>query len=92
MDSLKNLGRYVQMGVFAEEVTADWNVMGDGKELTIIGSHLSALTFPSVIKGIESGLIKTEGLISHKFALADWKEAFQTAEKDPNAVKIMLLP
>ena len=92
MDSLKNLGRYVQMGVFAEEVTADWNVIGDGKELTIIGSHLSALTFPSVIKGIESGLIKTEGLISHKFALADWKEAFQTAEKDPNAVKIMLVP
>lgn len=92
MDSLKNLGRYVQMGVFAEEVTADWNTIGDGKELTIIGSHLSALTFPAVIKGIASGLIKTDGLISHKFALADWKEAFEVAEKDPNAVKVMLIP
>lgn len=92
MDSLKNLGRYVQMGVFAEEVTADWNTIGDGKELTIIGSHLSALTFPAVIKGITSGLIKTDGLISHKFALADWKEAFETAEKAPNAVKVMLIP
>lgn len=92
MDSLKNLGRYVQMGVFAEEVTADWNTIGDGKELTIIGSHLSALTFPAVIKGIASGLIKTDGLISHKFALADWKEAFEAAEKDPNAVKVMLIP
>lgn len=92
MDSLRNLGRYVQMGVFAEEVTADWNVIGDGKELTIIGSHLSALTFPAVIKGIESGLIKTKGLISHKFNLADWKLAFETAEKDSSAVKIMLVP
>lgn len=92
MDSLKNLGRYVQMGVFAEEVTADWNTIGDGKELTIIGSHLSALTFPAVIKGIASGLIKTDGLISHKFDLADWKEAFEAAEKDPNAVKVMLIP
>lgn len=92
MDSLKNLGRYVQMGVFAEEVTADWNTIGDGKELTIIGSHLSALTFPAVIKGIASGLIKTDGLISHKFDLADWTEAFQVAEKDPNAVKVMLIP
>ncbi len=92
MSALKNLGRYVQMGVFAEEVTADWNIIGDGKELTIIGSHLSALTFPAVIKGIESGLIKTDGLISHKYPLADWKAAFDTAEKDPNAVKVMLIP
>lgn len=92
MNALKNLGRYVQMGVFAEEVTADWNTIGDGKELTIIGSHLSALTFPSVIKGIESGLIKTEGLISHQFPLADWDKAYETAEKDPNAMKVMLVP
>lgn len=73
MDSLKNMGRYVQMGVFAEEVKADWNTIRDGKELKIIGSHLSALTFPAVIKGIENGLIKTDGLISHKFKLEDWK-------------------
>ena len=92
MDSLKNLGRYVQMGVFAEEVKADWNVIGDGKELTIIGSHLSALTYPAVIKGIKNGLIKTEGLISHSYKLENWKEAFEATEKDPNAVKIMLVP
>lgn len=91
MDSLKNLGRYVQMGVFAEEVKADWNTIGDGKELTIIGSHLSARTYASVIKGIASGEIKTEGLISHKFRLADWKEAFETTEA-PDAMKIMLEP
>lgn len=91
MDSLKNLGRYVQMGVFAEEVKADWNTIGDGKELTIIGSHLSALTYASVIKGIADGEIKTEGLISHKFKLADWEEAFKTTEAD-DAMKIMLEP
>lgn len=92
LDSLINRGRFVQMGVFAEEVTADWNIIGDGKELQIIGSHLSALTYPSVIKGIEHGLIKAEGLITHKFPLADWKTAFEAAEKDPNALKVMLIP
>ena len=92
LNALVNLGRYVQMGVFAEEVTADWNTIGDGKELQIIGSHLSALTFPAVIRGIESGLLKTEGLISHQFSLAQWKEAFEVAEVDPNAVKVMLVP
>lgn len=92
MNALKNLGRYVQMGVFAEEVKADWNIIGDGKELHIIGSHLSALTYPAVIKGIESGLIKTDGLISHSYKLEDWQKAFEVAEKDPNAIKVMLVP
>ena len=92
LDALRNHGRFVQMGVFAEEVKADWNVIGDGKELHIIGSHLSALTYPSVIEGIRTGLIKTEGLISHTFSLQDWEKAFQEAEKNPDAMKIMLVP
>ncbi len=91
LESLRNLGRYVQMGVFAEEVKADWNTIGDGKELTIIGSHLSGLTYDSVINGIASGAIKTEGLISHTFKLKDWEEAFKMTEA-PDAMKIMLEP
>ncbi len=89
---LRNMGTYVQIGVFPDEVKADWNLIADGKELTIKGSHLSALTYPSVIHGIQQGLIKTEGLISHRFQLKDWKEAFETAEKDPEAMKVMLVP
>ena len=89
---LKNKGRYVQMGVFADEVTADWNVIGDGKELSIYGSHLSAKTYPSVIRGIQSGLIKTDNLISHVFKLEDCKEAFEAADKGPDVLKIMLVP
>lgn len=92
LESLKNLGKYVQMGVFANLVRTDWNIIGDGKELFIYGSHLSALNYPSVIKGIESGLIKTDGLISHKYKLEHWQEAFEVAEKSEDAVKVMLVP
>ncbi len=92
LECLTNRGRFVQMGVFAEEVKADWNIIGDGKELRIIGSHLSALTYPAVIKGIQSGLLKTEGLVSHHFPLADWQQAFEAAEKDPDAMKVALVP
>lgn len=92
LDALKNRGRYVQMGVLSDLVRADWNIIGDGKELTIIGSHLSANVYPSVIRGIQKGLIKTEGLISHSFKLEDWKEAFEAAETLPDAIKIMLEP
>jgi 2-desacetyl-2-hydroxyethyl bacteriochlorophyllide A dehydrogenase len=89
---LRNLGRFVQMGVFAEEVKADWNTIGDGKELIIKGSHLSALTYYSVIDGISRGMIKTDGLISHMLPLADWQRAFEIAEKDPDAIKVALKP
>ncbi|MBQ6363125.1 MAG: alcohol dehydrogenase catalytic domain-containing protein [Lachnospiraceae bacterium] len=92
MDCLKNLGRYVQMGVVSDFVKTDWNLIGDGKELTIIGSHLSAKVYPAVIRGMEKGLIRTDGLISHKFRLKDWEQAFETAASDPNAVKVMLEP
>ena len=92
LNCLRNHGRYVQMGVLSDLVTADWNTIGDGKELTIIGSHLSAKVYPAVIRGIEKGLIKTDGLISHCFKLQDWAKAYETAEKDPAAVKIMLEP
>lgn len=92
MGALRNKGRYVQMGVLSDYVTADWNIIGDGKELTIIGSHLSAKVYPAVIRGIRKGHIKTDGLISHRFKLEDWKAAYETAEKSPDAVKIMLEP
>lgn len=46
----------------------------------------------SGLGAIEKGLIRTDGLISHTYKLADWKEAFETAANDPNAVKVMLEP
>lgn len=92
LEMLKNMGRYIQMGVLSDEVSADWNMIGDGKELKIIGSHLSGKTYDAVIRGMERGLIKTEGLISHRFPLKDWEKAFDTAENSPDAVKVMLIP
>ena len=80
------------MGVFAEEVSADWNIIGDGKELQIIGSHLSALTYSAVIEGIKQGRIRTDGLISHRYALKNWLAAFEMAEKSGEATKVMLIP
>ena len=44
------------------------------------------------MKSILDGSIYTEGLISHAFKMEDWKEAFEVAEKDPDAFKVMLIP
>lgn len=92
LNLLANHGRYVQFGVLSELVTTDWNIIGDGKELTIKGSHLSGLTFASTIKGIETGLIKTHGLVSEIVALDNWKQAFETLETRKDVMKIALSP
>lgn len=92
LNCLRNHGRFVQMGVFSDPVTADWNIIGDGKELHIFGSHLSGNTYPAVIKGISQGRILTDDLITHRFSLTDWKRAFETAESGPGARKVVLVP
>jgi len=92
LESIRNLGRFVQFGVFPKAISADWNIIGDTKEIDILGSHLGPYCYAPVIKGIGNGSIKTEGVVSHSFSLSDWKQAFETAEKDETAIKVALIP
>ena len=92
MDALRFRGRYVQFGVFPKAITVDWNDIGDGKELDICGAHLAPFCYEPVMKGIMDGSIHTDGLISHSFPMEQWEKAFEIAEKDPSAFKVMLKP
>jgi len=91
-EAIRNRGRFVEMGVFPKPITADFNYIGDGKEIDIYGSHLSPDCYEPVIQGMLDGSIVTNGLVSHTYRLADWKAGFETAEKDPDAFKVILIP
>lgn len=92
LNIVRNMGRYVQFGVFAKDVTADWNIIGDTKHMDVVGSHLSGHCYAPVMKGMVNGSMKTDGVLSHKFPLLDWEKAFEVAEKDPTAFKVSLIP
>ncbi len=92
LNAIANFGTFVQFGVFADLIKADWNIIGDTKEINIHGSHLSAHCYKAVIEGILDGSIKTNGVISHIFNLEDWQKAFETAEKNDMAIKVALMP
>ena len=79
MDMIRKLGRFVEFSVFGAATTFDWSVIGDGKELDVLGSHLSPYCFPFVIDHIADGSLKTDGMIRHLFALKDWEKAFDFA-------------
>lgn len=90
--AIRNLGRFVEFGVFPSEITADWNIIGDTKEIDILGAHLGPYCYPAVIAGLANGSIRGEGVISHQFPLTEWEKAFETAEKNPDAIKVALIP
>ncbi|QEK18961.1 Erythritol/L-threitol dehydrogenase [[Clostridium] hylemonae DSM 15053] len=43
LKAIRNLGRFVQFGVFKEKISADWNIIGDTKRsisLAPISDHI----------------------------------------------------
>jgi threonine dehydrogenase-like Zn-dependent dehydrogenase len=79
MQMVRKLGRFVEFSVFAEPTTLDWSIIGDRKELDVLGAHLSPYCFPFVIENIASGKLKTNGVVSRTFLLEDWTTAFEYA-------------
>ncbi len=76
---VRKLGRFVEFSVFAQETTVDWSIIGDSKELDLLGSHLSPYCYPFVIENIYNGKLKTDGLITNCFPIEEWEKAFEYA-------------
>ena len=75
----RKLGRFVEFSVFGSETTVDWSIIGDRKELDILGSHLSPYAYPFVIENMVKGNLKTDGVVSSYFTLEEWEKAFDYA-------------
>lgn len=79
LKAIRKLGRFVEFSVFGEATTVDWTLIGDNKELDVLGSHLSPYCYPFVIENIANGKLKTDGVVSRYFTLDQWEEAFEYA-------------
>ncbi|GMO29660.1 MAG: alcohol dehydrogenase catalytic domain-containing protein [Spirochaetaceae bacterium] len=89
---IRKLGVFVEFSVFGSDTTVDWSIIGDRKELDIRGSHLSPYCFPFVIDGINSGALKTNGVLKTTFKLEEWEKAFDYASGKYGDFKIGLVP
>lgn len=79
LDMVRKLGRFVEFSVFGSAATIDWSIIGDGKELDVLGSHLSPYCYPFVIEHISNGDLKTKGVVSSIYHIDEWEEAFDKA-------------
>lgn len=93
MEMIRKLGRFVEFSVFGHPTTLDWSVIGDQKELDVLGAHLSPYCFPAVIDWIDRGLIGTAGVAKTILPLDDWQEAYRIAGSgEGGALKVVLKP
>jgi D-arabinitol dehydrogenase (NADP+) len=61
-------------------------------EITIKGSFAEIFSFPTAIEALRSGRARTDGLITHRFALADYGKAVEALANDRSVHKIVLVP
>lgn len=87
---LRKLGRMVEFGVFTQETSVDWSVIGDGKELDVLGSHLSPYAYPYVFQGMLDGTLKTDGILKTTFPLEQWEKAFEYAHGTHGDFKVAI--
>ena len=62
LQMIRKLGRFVEFSVFSHDVTVDWSIISDRKQLDILGVHLGPYCYPFVIDAIGDGRIPTEGV------------------------------
>lgn len=91
LDMIRKGGTFVEFSVMSGTSTIDWSIIGDAKEITIYGSQLSPNCFQPVIDWMVEGKLQTDGIISHKFSLKDWEQAYATAQTQ-QALKVILIP
>lgn len=93
LDCIRKMGRFVEFSVFGSPVTVDWSIISDRKELDLLGVHLSPYCYDTVIEWIGNGKLPTDGVVTHKFSLENWKEGFEIAKTGKDgALKVVLTP
>ncbi len=93
LDIAGRLGRVVVVGVYRGEPFGRDVDRILGKELEVIGSVGSPHVWPETIDMIRRDQIRVDPVISHRFPLSRWQEAFELAERGgPDVLKILLLP
>ncbi len=89
---LRKLGRFLEYSVFGAPVTVDWSIIGEEKELDVLGAHLGARMWPAAIAGLADGSAKMDGVVTDRFPLSQYAEAFAKMEGGSGSIKAILTP
>ena len=93
LQMIRKHGTFVEFSVFGADTTVDWSIIGDRKELTIKGSHISGADgYRVAIDFLQKGTIQVDRIVTHIFPLERFLEAFELASRGDESIKIVLKP
>ncbi len=92
LNALRKLGRYVEYGVFGSDVSVDWSIISDDKELDVLGAHLGPYCWPAAIRMIESGVLPMDKICTHQLPLSDFQKGLDLVASGAESVKVSLIP
>lgn len=89
---LRKLGTFLEYSVFGSDVTVDWSIISDDKELDVRGAHLGPHCWPAAIRMIESGTLPLDQICTHQLPLADFAAGLDLVADGSASVKVTLMP
>jgi len=92
LNMLRKLGRFVEYSVFKDDVSVDWSIISDDKELDVLGAHLGPNCWPAAIRLIESGRLPMDEICTHQLPLADFQEGLDLVASGAESIKVSLIP
>jgi threonine dehydrogenase-like Zn-dependent dehydrogenase len=92
LNLLRKLGTFVEYSVFKDNVTVDWSIISDDKELDVRGAHLGPHCWPAAIRMVESGRLPMEGICTHQLPLANFQEGLDLVAEGTKSIKVSLIP
>ncbi len=92
LNLLRKLGTYVEYSVFGSDVTVDWSIISDDKELDVRGAHLGPNCWPAAIRMIESGRLPMDKICTHQLPLADFQQGLDLVSSGKESIKVSLIP
>jgi erythritol/L-threitol dehydrogenase len=92
LNLLRKLGTYVEYSVFGSDVTVDWSIISDDKELDVRGAHLGPECWPAAIRMIESGRLPMERICTHQLPLAEFQKGLDMVASGKESIKVSLIP
>lgn len=89
---IRKLGTFVEFSVLRDNVTADWTIIGDTKEINLHGSHLGPYCYPRAIDMLQKGLIPAERIVTHQRPLATFNDSMAMVKSAEQSIKVALKP
>jgi erythritol/L-threitol dehydrogenase len=92
LNLLRKLGTYVEYGVFGSDVTVDWSIISDDKELDVLGAHLGPHCWPAAIRMLESGRLPMDEICTHQLPLEQFQDGLDLVAEGTSSIKVSLIP